>query len=101
MGTPSFSGRGGGARIGQGGHHLTAVNTLSTFGRFNKRGGGGCCPLSADLTSKGGGGAIRFCLIQSVRCPPSRPIQSYYQWAEGAELLLQGGGGGGGMAPPP
>ena len=38
----------GGARIGQGGCHLTAVNTLSAFGRFNERGGGG------------GGGAVRF-----------------------------------------
>ena len=31
---------------------------LSAFGRFNERGGGGCCPpLSADLTSGGRGGA--------------------------------------------
>ena len=68
----------GGARIGQGGRHLAAVNTLSAFGRFNERGvlsafgrfneRGGCCPLSADLTSggggggggRGGGGAVRF-----------------------------------------
>ena len=54
MGAPSFSGRGGGggggARIGQGGCHLTAVNTLSAFGRFNKTSGGG----------GGGGGAVRF-----------------------------------------
>ena len=52
MGAPSFSGRGGGggggARIWQGGRHLTAVNTLSAFGRFNERGGGG------------GGGGVRF-----------------------------------------
>ena len=27
--------------IGQGGRHLTAVNTLSAFGRFNEGGGGG------------------------------------------------------------
>ena len=85
---------------------------LTRFGRFNERGGGGggccplsadstdggCCPLSADSTSGGGGGgrgggnAIRFRPIQSVRCPPSRPIQSFNQWAEGAELLLQGAG---------
>ena len=173
MGVPSFSGRGG-ARIGQGGRHLAAVNTLSAFGRFNERGGrgccllsadltsgggggGGCCPLSADLTSGGGGGGGgccpfsadltsggggrccplsadltsgggggcvcvlstfgRFnergggggrccplsadstidCIILSMiqRAPPSRPIQSFNQWAEGAEPLLQWGGGGG------
>ena len=58
---------------------------LSAFSQFNERGvGGGCCPLSADSTSGGGGGrgAVRF-----------RPIQSFNQWAEGAELLLQWGGG--------
>ena len=97
---------------------------LSAFGRFNERGGGGgCCPLSADLTSGGGGGGVlsafgRFnelggggggccplsadstidCIIVSMiqRAPPSRPIQSFNQWAEGAEPLLQWGGGGGG-----
>ena len=40
---PAFlegGGGGGGGRIGQGGRHLTAVNTLSAFGRFNERGGG-------------------------------------------------------------
>ena len=51
-------------------------------------GGGGCCPLSADSA---GGDAVHFWPIQSVRCPPSRPIQSFNQRAEGAELLLQGG----------
>ena len=45
-----WKGGGGGAMIGQGGCYLTAVNTLSTFSRFNERGGGGggggrCCPL--------------------------------------------------------
>ena len=75
------------------------MNTLSAFGRFNEQGGGGgCCPLSADLTS-GRGGAVRFRPIQSVRCPPSRPIQSFNHWAEGAELLLQGGGGGAPFSP--
>ena len=32
-------GGGGGARIGQGGRHLTAVNTLSAFDQFNEPGG--------------------------------------------------------------
>ena len=44
MGAPSFSGGGGGgARIGQGGRHLTAANTLSAFGRFNQWGAVGGC----------------------------------------------------------
>ena len=86
---------------------------LSAFGQFNERGGGGggwvaihfrpiqqagggeggCCPLSSNSISEG--------------CLPSRPIRSFNQWAEGAELLLQGGGGGrhsvpkGGAMPPP
>ena len=61
-------------------------------------GGGGCCPLLVDSAGGGGGGdAVHFWPIQSVRCPPSRPIQSFNQRAEGAELLLQGGG----HAPPP
>ena len=112
MGAPSFSGRGGGggARIGQEGRHLTAVNMLSAFGRFNERGGGGgCCPVSADLMSGGGAGG-GCCPLSSNSisegCPPSRPIRSFNQWAKGAELLLQGGGGAiqsrrGGAMPPP
>ena len=52
MGTPSFSGMGGQDRArggGGGGRHLTAVNKLSAFGRFNQRGGGG---------GGGGGGGV-------------------------------------------
>ena len=43
MGAPSFSrkGGGGGGQDRPRGHHLTAVNTLSAFGRFYQRGGGG------------------------------------------------------------
>ena len=113
----SFSGRGGGGGGGGGQDRARGAPFLTSGGgaaRFRptqragsggavpfrpiQRAGGGCCPLSADSTSGGGGGrggnAIRFRPIQSLRCPPSRPIQSFNQWAEGAELLLQGGGGG-------
>ena len=70
------------------------MNTLSAFGRYNERGGGGVLSTFGRFNERGRRGAIRFRPIQSVRCPPSRPIQSFNQWAEGAELLLQGGGGG-------
>ena len=54
MGAPSFSAKGGG-QVRARGHHLTAMNMLSVFGGFNQR---GCCPLSADSTSGGGGGGL-------------------------------------------
>ena len=58
-------------------------------------GGGGCFrPILGAGGGGGGGGGV----LSAFRCPPSRPIQSFNQWAEGAELLLQGGGGGGGVA---
>ena len=98
----------GGARIVQGGRHLTAVNTLSAFGRFNEggvavrfqpiqqagEGGGGLSTFSRfnERGRGGGGGAVRFRPILSVRCPLSWPIQSFNQWAKDAELLLQWGG---------
>ena len=62
MGAPSVSGREGGGGGGGGqdrtrGCHLTAVNMLSAFGRFNQWGeGGGCCPLSANLIIQSVGG---------------------------------------------
>ena len=64
-------GEGGGARIGQRGHHLTAANTLSAFGRFNQqREGVGGWVLSAfgqfNQRVGGEGGAVRFRPIQSV-----------------------------------
>ena len=62
--------------------------------------GGGCCLILANSTSRGGGGGCYPLSADSVRCLPSRPIQSFNQWAEGAELLLQGGGGGGGGGGP-
>ena len=45
---------------------------------------------------------VRFRPIQSVRCPPFRPIQSFNQWGEGAVRFqcacmsgaYAGGGGG-------
>ena len=80
---------GGGVRIGQGGCHLTAVNTLSDFGRFNER-GGGCCPLSADSISE-----VSNPIIQSVGegwCPLS--VRMY------ANFYYKGGGGEGGPWPP-
>ena len=48
MAPPAFL-EGGGGQDRARGRHLTAVNTLSAFGRFNQWGGGG-----------GGGGAFRF-----------------------------------------
>ena len=64
---------------------------LSAFGRFNQRGGGAVCLLSADSTSEvggggGGGSAVRF--------QPIQPVGG----AHVSKLLLQraGGGGGGG-----
>ena len=74
---------------------------LSGFGRFNERGRGEMLSTFGQFNERP---------IQSVRCPPSPPIQSFNPWAESAELLLQlvGGGGGGrhlvpkgGPCPPP
>ena len=49
IGAPSFSGRGGGGQDRARGRHLTNANTLSAF-----------------WPAWGGGGAVRFCSIQSV-----------------------------------
>ena len=62
---------------------------LSAFGQFSGVGGGGGA-VRLIRRVEGGGDAVHFWPIQSVRCPPSRPIQSFNQRAEGAELLLQG-----------
>ena len=107
---------------------------LSALGQFNQWGvgsavhfrpiqpvgGRGCCPLSADSTNGGGGGAdVSFRPIQSMRCPRSRQIQpvdggccplSANSASGGAHVCKQGGGGapfspegggGGGHGPPP
>ena len=60
-GRPQLSWKGG-ARIGQGGRHLTVVNTLSAFGRFNERGGGGgVLSTFGQFNERGGGrGAVHF-----------------------------------------
>ena len=47
---------GGGARIGQGGRHLTAAYTFSAFGRFNQWGGGGVLSAFGQFNQWGGGG---------------------------------------------
>ena len=88
MGAPSFSGRGGGGG-GGGGQDRARGAPFGSREDSTSGGGGGCCPLSADSTIN--------CIILSMiqRAPPSRPIQSFNQWAEGAEPLLQWGGGGG------
>ena len=88
-GHPQLFWKGGGQdRIGQGG----AI--------FNERGGGGGGAVRFQPIQRGGD-AVHFWPIQSVRFPPSRPIQSFNQRAEGAELLLQGGGHAPPHPPPP
>ena len=52
MGTPSFSGRGGGGQNRARGHHLTATNMLSAF----SGGGGGVAVCFRLIQPVGGGG---------------------------------------------
>ena len=86
----------GGARIGQGGRHLTAVNKLFAFGQLNQRGGGGeCCSLSADSISE----VLGVCSFgQSSHSISGGRVLSTFN-AHVCKLLLQGGGGEGGLVP--
>ena len=70
-----------GSRIGQGGHHSTAVNKLSAFGRFNERGGGG-----------GGGGGEVLCAFNRFNHSISGVGKLSAFSAHVCKLLLQGGG---------